>query len=104
MFLSSTEANMWELKKFVIPKIEAEWKDLAYCMKFKLERIEAIEKDSKDQQKCCERLLTDWLTTSDPKPKTYKNLLKYIKKIDKLTAVSKTIEKDLIEGKGKQTV
>jgi len=95
-----SEAEMWELSQFVIPNIKAEWKDLAYCMRYKPESVEAFRKDSKDLKECCERLLTDWLTTShDPKPKTYKNLLKYIKKIDKLTAASKTIEKDLIKGK-----
>ena len=91
---------MWELERFVIPKVKAEWKDLAYCMRYQPEEVEAFRKDSKDLQECCEKLLTDWLTTShDLKPKTYKRLLKYIKKIDKLTAVSKTIEKNLIKGK-----
>jgi len=98
--VSLSEADMWKLKKFVIPKVMAEWKDLAYCMRYELEEVEAFRKGSKDLQECCENLLADWLTTShDPKPKTYKRLLKYIKKIDKLTAVSKTIEKNLIKGK-----
>jgi len=96
-----SEVEMWELRKFVIPYVKAEWEDLAYCMRYKPEKVKAFRKDSKDVKECCERLLTDWVTTShDLKPKTYKNLLKYIKKIDGLTAVSKTIEKDLIEGKG----
>jgi len=93
--------EMWELRKFVIPDVKAEWEDLAYCMRYKPQKVESFRKDSKDVKECCERLLEDWLTTShDPKPKTYKNLLKYIIKIDGLTAVSKTIEKNLIEGKG----
>jgi len=96
-----SEAENWELRKFVIPRVKAEWENLAYCMRYKPEEVEAFRRDSKDLEESCGRLLTDWLTTShDPKPKTYKNLLKYIKKIDKLTAVSKQIEKDLIEGKG----
>jgi len=95
---------MWELKEIVIPKIKAEWNDLAYCMRYKPEEVEGFRKDSRDLSECCEKLFTDWLRTSHgPTPKTYQTLLKYIKKIDKLTAVSKTIEEDLIKGKGNTT-
>jgi len=92
---------MWELSKYVIPKVAAEWEDLAYCMRYEIEEVKVFQKDAKDLQECCKNLLKNWLTTShSPKPKTYESLLKYIRKIDKLTAVSKTIEKDLIEDKG----
>jgi len=77
----------------------AEWKMLAYSMRYKPGEVEAFRRDSKDLEECCEKLL-DWLTSShDPSPRTYENLLKYIKKVHKLNAVSKTIEKDLIQGK-----
>jgi len=81
--------------------VKAEWENLAYCMRYRPVEVEAFRKDSKDLSECCERLLADWITTTHgPKPKTYKNLLKYIKKIDMLGAASVIIEKNLIEGKG----
>ena len=54
----------------------------------------------KDLIECCKNLFNNWLRTDHgPKPKTYQTLLKHIKKIDKLAAASKVIEKDLIEGR-----
>jgi len=95
---------MWELKKFVIPKIKGEWRDLADCMRYELEEIDGFEKDSQDLKECCEKLFTNWLRTKHgPTPKTYQTLLKYIKKIDNLATVSETIEKNLIEGKDNTT-
>ena len=47
-------------------------------------------------------MFNNWLTTGHgPTPKTYETLLKYIKKIDDLTAAHESIEKELIKGKDK---
>jgi len=95
---------MWELTKIVIPKIMVDWKDLAYCMRYKPEEVEGFRKDSRDLKECCEKLFTDWLGSDHgPTPKTYQALLKCIKKIDKLTAVSKTIKEELVKGKDNTT-
>ena len=94
-----SDAEMWELIQFVIPKIKAEWKRLAFCMRYKPEDVNAFKKDSQDVQECCEKLFENWLTTSHgPVPKTYQTLLHHIKKIDKRAAVSEAIERELIEG------
>ena len=95
-----SDVQMWELNEIVIPKIKAEWKDLAYCMRYKPEEVEGFRNDSQDSKECCEKLFTNWLRTGHgPTPKTYQTLLKCIKKISRLTAVSKTIEEELINGK-----
>ena len=99
--MSLSEAEIWELKKYVVPKIRAEWKDLAYCIRYSIADVDAINKE-KSLEECCEKLFTNWLATDHgPEPKTYETLLKHIKKIDKLFAASKQIEQDLIKGKGK---
>ena len=92
-------AQMWELKSIFTPKIKAHWKDLAYCMRYSPEEVEAFQKDSVDLNEHCEKVFVNWLTTDHaPKPKTYKTLLTYIKKIDDLTSASEAIEKELIKG------
>ena len=97
--LSLSEVQMWELTKIVIPKITANWEDLAYCMRYTVEEVEGFRRDSQDLKDCCRKLLINWLTTDHvPKHKTYHTLLKQIKKIDGLRAASETIEKELIEG------
>ena len=96
---------MWELIDIVIPNVTPEWEILAFCMKYSLAEVETFRKDSKDLKECCTKLFKNWLTTGhDPKPKTYRNLLKYIKKIKELAAASETIEKELIKGKLGQIV
>ena len=93
---------MWELIDIVIPKIQAEWETLAFCMRYKPEETASFKEDGKDLQKCCENLFKNWITTGHgPTPKTYQTLLNHIKKIDRLSAVSEEIEKKLIKGKGK---
>ena len=95
-----TESQMWELKQIVAPKMKAHWSDLAYCMRYTAGEVKAFKKDSHDLEECCEKLFADWLESSHgPTPKTYETLLKHIKKIDKLTAVSEEIEKELVKGK-----
>ena len=92
-------AQMWELTEIVIPKIKAEWESLAYCMRYTPEEVNGFRKDYQDCGECCKNLLTNWISTDHiPKPKTYQTLLKYIRKVDKLTTASETIEKELIKG------
>ena len=90
---------MFELNEIVIPKIKAEWKQLANCMRYSTQEIKGFKKDSQDSGECCENLLDNWISTGHgPKPKTYKTLLKHIKKISNLATASKAVEKELIEG------
>ena len=97
MLLSGVE--MWELIQIVIPKIKAEWRNLAFCMRYKPEDVNAFQKVSQSLEECCQKLFENWLTTSHgPIPKTYQTLLNHIRKVDRLAAASKAIEKELIEG------
>ena len=92
-----SEAQMWELIIIVIPKIQAQWESLAYCMRYGIEEVKGFKREG--FKECCKNLFSNWLTTDhDPKPKTYQTLLEHIEKIDELTAVSVEIRKELIEG------
>ena len=94
------EVKMFELTEIVIPKIKAEWERLAFCMRYTPQEVKGFRKDSQDSAECCRNLLDNWISTDHgPKPKTYKTLLKSIKKIKSLAAASKTVEIELIEGK-----
>ena len=90
---------MFELNKFVIPRVMAHCKDLAYNIRYSIGDVQAFNKDDRDGHEHCQQLFTNWLTTGHgPTPKTYQTLLKYIKKVDEFTAASEEIE-ELIKGK-----
>ena len=91
---------MWELTEIVIPKIKAEWENLAYCMRYTPEEVNGFRKDSQDSGECCKSLLVNWISTDHRRePKTYQTLLKRIKKIKNLATASEAVEKELIKGK-----
>jgi len=76
----------------------AEWKTVAYSMKFNLDTISAIEKDSHNVHECCDKLFTNWLTTNNGlAPKTWKTLLDRIKEVDDLARASDEIEKEILK-------
>ena len=84
------------LNKIVIPRIKAEWKDVAYSMGYESDVVKAIEKESHYQIKeCCQNLLAEWLKKHDP---TWETLIKYIKDVDNLVAAAEKIEEDLVSG------
>ena len=90
---------MWPLKKMVIPKIAANWKDVADCLDFDNSTIRIIEnKYTNDCVKSCEELLRDWLTTNHgKKPKTWATLLETLHEIDQLATATSEIENKLLE-------
>ncbi|XP_065910853.1 uncharacterized protein [Dysidea avara] len=81
------EPKMKILNRIVIPKIRAEWESVAYSMDYDPYTVSAIEKESRNLQDCCQKLFTNWLTTSNgPSPKTWKTLLECIEDVEELTA------------------
>ena len=94
-----SDVQMWALIQIVIPRIKAEWEDLAFCMKYEPNDVNAIKIESNNLKECCRKLFANWLSTNHgPTPKTYQTLLQYIKKVEDLAAASETIEKELIQG------
>ena len=87
---------MWDLIKIVVPKVSAEWEDLAYSLQYSIATVKAIKKDCSDCQPCCRKLFEDWLSTDHgAAPKTWSTLLQKIKDVDNLVAVVDDIKREL---------
>ena len=91
------EPEIYDLNEFVIPKIQAEWEDIAFALCYKIHAVKAIKvKHREDPRKCCRELLQDWLTTENGRsPKTWSTLLSALRKVNELASVTCEIEKDL---------
>ena len=88
---------MLDLLKIVIPKTDAYWDTLAYFLGFKVPRVESIRKQyPNDPESSCKKVFIHWLTSDEGfSPKTWGVLLKSLKEIKELTAVTELIEKEL---------
>lgn len=91
------EPEMADLSKFVIPRIKAEWEDVAFALRYKIVTVNAIkEKHNEDPKKCCRELFIDWLSTSHGVgPKTWSTLLDKLKEVEDLSAATQEIIKEL---------
>ena len=86
------------LIKYVIPKVEAHWVDVAYAvLKYDIPTVDSIKQvHQNDVRGCCRALFENWLTTAHGiEPKTWLILLTHLKEVDKLTAVTETIKEKL---------
>ena len=94
-----SEPDIWQLTKVVIPKIKAEWKDVALSMGYGMHNIKDIKLESEDFKECCQNLFSDWLETDHgPTPKSWRTLLSKIKQVDSLTTAAEEIEMELLTG------
>lgn len=88
---------MKQLMNKVIPRVAAEWRQLAFMLEFDFSRVNIIKQKGRDDpESCCCELLYEWLSTDHGiKPKNWTTLLTALKQIKKLTSVTDEIEKDL---------
>ena len=88
---------MCDLNEFVIPKIQAEWEDVAFALRYKNHAVRTIKvKHREDPRKCCREVLQDWLTAKNGRsPKTWSTLLDALRKVNELASVTREIEKVL---------
>ena len=92
----TTQPEMWDIIKIVFPKIKAQWKYVAYSMKYAPNEVSAFESDSKDCKGGCLNLFTDWLTTDNGiTPKIWLTLIEQIKVVDGLQQAAKDIEEEV---------
>ena len=84
------------LVKVVIPKVAAYWDRLAYCLDFKIAKVDIIKKKYlNDPEECCKEMFVQWLSTKENiDAKTWGVLLKTLRDID-LIAVAEQIETEL---------
>ena len=86
---------MKDLLTIVVPRVAAEWNDVAHHLNFEIAEIKIIrEKCKEDPEKCCKELLEQWLQVESNR-KTWETLLAAFKSIRKLTAITEQIENDL---------
>ena len=84
---------MGDINKIVVPKIQAEWEDVAFALHYKISTVRAIiVKYNGDPKKCCEELFTDWLSTDHGAgPKTWSTLLDKLQDVEEFAAVREEI-------------
>lgn len=86
-----------DLNQIVLPKIMAEWDDVAFALGYEIDHVKSIErKHNNDPEECCKELLADWLTTDNgASPKVWSTLLEKLKKVIDLAAAREEIIKEV---------
>ena len=90
---------MHNLNRIVVPRVSAEWEDVAYALQYDIPTVEKISLRCKENPtKCCKELFKNWLTTDNgAKPKIWHTLLDKLKEIEELYGVTEDIIKKLIQ-------
>ena len=90
---------MHDLNRIVVPKVSAQWEDIAYALQYDIPAVEKISVKCKENPtKCCKELFKNWLATdSGAKPKIWQTLMDKIKEIEELGGVTEDIIKNLIQ-------
>ena len=90
---------MHDFNTIVVPKVSAQWEDIAYALDYEIPTVDRInKKHNADPTLCCKELFKDWLVTNNGvKPKIWKTLLDKLKELKQLNAVTEEITKELIQ-------
>ena len=90
---------MHDLNMIVVPKVSAEWEDVAFALRYEISVVRQISgKHKEDPKKCCKELFKDWLETSNGvEPKIWQTLLDKLKEIEELHSIAKDIIEKLIQ-------
>ena len=90
---------MHDLNRMVVPKVSAEWEDIAYALQYDIPAVEKISVKCKENPtKCCKELFKTWLATDNgAKPKIWQTLMDKLKEIEELGGVTEEIMKKLIQ-------
>ena len=90
---------MHQLNRIVIPKVSAEWEDIAYALEYEIATVRHIRNKHKEiPKKCCKELFEDWLATDNGvKPKIWQTLLDKLKEVDELHSITEDISDVLIQ-------
>ena len=88
---------MADLNNIVVPRIKAEWEDVAYALRYKIVTVNAIKvQHHEDPKRCCRQLFMDWLLTNHGViPKTWSTLLDKLRKVEDLSAATQEIISEL---------
>ena len=88
---------MGDINKIVVPKIQADWEDVAFALRYKIPTVNAIKASCNyNSKKCCQELFKDWLSTDHGVgPKTWLTLLEKLKEVVDLRAARDDIINEL---------
>ena len=88
---------MRDISYIVIPRIQAEWEDVAFALGYKIPTVNAIKaKHNDNPKKCCRELFIDWLSSDHGVgPKTWSTLIETLKRIEELVAATNEIMNEL---------
>ena len=79
----------------VVEKVQADWADLAYALKFETSAVKAIRRDAHDVNEACTDMLSRWLDGQGERgPRTWATLLKALTDM-KQTELVKEIRRKL---------
>ncbi|XP_065910403.1 uncharacterized protein [Dysidea avara] len=96
--LLEKKPDPWIFTKIFIPKIQAEWKDVALSLRFSPCTIDVIKRESHDLKDFCQNLMFKWLDTNHGKsPKTWQTLLECIEDVDNLTVAAEELKIELMD-------
>ena len=90
---------MHHVMRVVVPKIASHWKAVAFNLHYDVTRVRIIQEQCRDDpEQCSCELFMYWLQSSEGLgPRSWETLLSVLKNTPKLTAISESIEKELIE-------
>ena len=92
------EPKMGDLNNIVVPKVSAQWEDIAYQLGYEIPKVNEINaKHKEDPKKCCKELFKDWLMSDGVRPKIWQTLLDKLKKTEDLYAITEAITEELIQ-------
>ena len=88
---------MANLNNIVVPRIQADWEDVAWELHYEIPTVKAIKaKHNEDPKKCCKALFIDWLSSDHGVgPKTWSTLIEKLKEIKDLAAATNEITNEL---------
>ena len=86
------------LNRIVVPRINAQWEDVAYALEYQIYKVDSIKsKHNNEPTKCCKELLKDWIITDNGiGPKIWLTLLDELRNIGDLAAVTEEIMEELV--------
>ena len=84
------------INSIVIPRIQAEWEDVAYALRYEIPTVSAIKANNNNTKKCCKELFIDWLSTDHGvHPKTWSTLIEKLDEVEDLAAATNEIKSEL---------
>ena len=96
---TNIEPDMGILNMIVVPKINAEWEEVAFALRYDIPTVKSIQRNCNNNTiRCCKELFKNWLMTNKGTgPRVWSTLLDAFKKVGELESAREDIIKELVE-------